>query len=177
MSRGSTLQIHCKTVFPSVHRNRAVLKMQMPGDFVAHWRLLPYLRVNFLELHHLGGVRRAGKFHATAILPRSSAPNPRGSDRSSGLDPLLTQHPAAERTGETFGPSGRPAGVSGRPGGSELETRRPGPHVESNCPRSTSLTIPMWLLFSARVRNEIRRSGTPRCRRARAPHRGRSRWP
>ena len=73
MSRGSTLQIHCKTVFPSVHRNRAVLKMQMPGDFVAHWRLLPYLRVNFLELHHLGGVRRAGKFHATATATLKSS--------------------------------------------------------------------------------------------------------
>ena len=64
--KSTVKQIHCKTVFPSVHRNRAVLKMQMPGGFVAHWRLLPYLRVNFLELHHLGGVRRAGKFHATA---------------------------------------------------------------------------------------------------------------
>ena len=47
--------------------------MQMPGDFVAHWRLLPYLRVNFLELHHLGDVRRAGKFHATATATLKSS--------------------------------------------------------------------------------------------------------
>ena len=49
--------------------------------------------------------------------PRPSAPEPGGSDRSSGPDPLLTRHPPAERPGETFGPSGRPVGVSGRPGG------------------------------------------------------------
>ena len=64
----------------------------------------------------VSGVITRGSLFAT-VRDRTSAPDPGGSDRSSGPDPLLTRHPPAERPGETFGPSGRPAGVFGRPGG------------------------------------------------------------
>ena len=68
------------------------------------------------------------------VRPRPSAPEPGGSDRSSGPDPLLTRHPPAERPGETFGPCGRTAGASGRPGGEDSETRgdRPPRHTPRN---------------------------------------------
>ena len=48
-----------------------------------------------------------------SVRSRPSGADPGGSDRSSGPDPVLTRHPPAERPGETFGPSSRPAGVSG----------------------------------------------------------------
>jgi hypothetical protein len=71
--------------------------------------------------------------------PRPSAPEPGGSDRSSGPDPLLTRHPPAERPGETFGPSGRPVGESGRPACEDSETRRdrpPWPTPRNPCVQS-----------------------------------------
>ena len=47
----------------------------------------------------------------------SSGPDPGGSDRSSGADPVLTQHPARRETRRDFRPIRSASGGVGRPGG------------------------------------------------------------
>ncbi len=74
----------------------------------------------------VSGVITRGSRFAT-VRDRASVPDPGGSDRSSGPDPVFTRHPARRETRsssrwETFGPSGRPAG---KPGDPVVKTPRP----------------------------------------------------
>ena len=120
------------------------------------------------------------------VRPRPSAPEPGGSDRSSGPDPLLTRHPPAERPGETFGPSGRSAGVSGRPGGEDCETRgdRP-PWPTLEFPANKAKDAPSWrtrlscvwrgLLFATTLEVETFRARERRMSRETLARRGEAR--
>ena len=81
---------------------------------------------------------------ATLHPCRPSAPDPRGSDRSSGPDPVLTRHPSAERPkAEWCGRlSAHPVGQWGCPGDPAVKTARhavtarPGPPPRNPCAES-----------------------------------------
>jgi hypothetical protein len=73
----------------------------------AHGRTIP-LRVS-------GVITRGSQF--ATVRDRTSGADPGGSDRSSGTDPVLTQHPARRETRRDFRPIRSASGGVGRPRG------------------------------------------------------------
>jgi hypothetical protein len=68
-----------------------------------------------IPLRVSGGSIRGSQF--ATVRDRTSGTYPGGSDRSSGADPVLTQHPAPRETRRDFRPIRSASGGAARPGG------------------------------------------------------------